>query len=59
MKEKLKPCPFCGNEPEIAFVEGYLFITCVAESCLMGEVTGRLGKTKEECIREWNVRNEE
>lgn len=55
MKEKLKPCPFCGGKPEIVPVpyEGW---ECRFRSCCSMISHDRLFKTKQVAIKAWNRR---
>ena len=54
MTEKLKPCPFCGNEAE--FDEWKIFcIRCLNGDCDIKPQTDWFN-TKEEAIEAWNRR---
>ena len=58
-KIKLKPCPFCGNEPKIEFNEsiGYVsyYVKCINLECNVEVYTFDFN-TKEEAIEAWNNR---
>ena len=73
--EKLKPCPFCGEEPSVAAVEkthtGGILVCSTRElrphvfwiKCENRECQVYLGtkhfKTQAEAIKAWNTRNTE
>lgn len=70
MKDKLKPCPFCGNEDiiieklyykEDIFLNAYHFsVDCVCQKCRTLKNITVIGKDQEECCnkikKEWNKR---
>lgn len=50
---KLKPCPFCDREPEVAF-ENFGFIAqCSFDECSIGP-RGRMFTTAREAATQWN-----
>ena len=54
MKEvKLKPCPFCGGEAEVALFLGNYLVVC---KCCPGAIFPRKGMTEEEAVEAWNRR---
>lgn len=57
MKEKLKPCPFCGNEDLLIAVDDEVGSTKIICQRCMGMVDN-LG-TEDETIKAWNRRAEE
>jgi Lar family restriction alleviation protein len=54
MKEKLKPCPFCGNDDCVVDTTGFSYYV----TCLKCEAHGPLEGTKEEAMGAWNKRGE-
>ena len=71
MSEELKPCPFCGGEPEIVECDYGMYFTGYAVYCRQCSVkvgvTGRLGEayewvpifsTEADAIASWNTRCE-
>ena len=62
MREKLKPCPFCGRKPMIQSWHGGKAtkkkISCSAEyvdECAVVPMV--TGETKKEAIKAWNTRS--
>lgn len=55
MKEKLKPCPFCGSK-EIVITDGYSNVGCWAECSFCGASTKAEERTHKECAKAWNRR---
>lgn len=56
--EKIKTCPFCGRLPSVVEnfpVEGLHIIACEHKECKVKPHT--VGKTPDETIKRWNVRN--
>lgn len=57
MNKKLKPCPFCGDDPSYEGLIGegpYYFVLCSrADSC--GAETNAF-HSQEEAVRAWNLR---
>jgi Lar family restriction alleviation protein len=54
---KLKPCPFCGEMPELVEYGIELeacYIECVNIECSITVIT--VGGDKKEVIKEWNTR---
>jgi Lar family restriction alleviation protein len=52
MKDKQKPCPFCGNDAgEMREHRGYFYLRCIACGA-----SGGKGKTVKEAISIWNKR---
>ncbi|HWL50793.1 MAG TPA: Lar family restriction alleviation protein [Chthoniobacteraceae bacterium] len=55
--ETLKPCPFCGEEPEKHFHEASCNVAWLSCDCdLMPKA---VGDTREEAIKLWNTRHPE
>lgn len=55
MSDKLKPCPFCGNDAIVyRTYNGNYFVGCSAASdtCIYGAVVIRA--TKEQAVTSWN-----
>ena len=58
MTEKLKPCPFCGGEPQL--VQGYgaysftWYVECHGEDCAVTPDTS--GHGRDNAIARWNRR---
>ena len=55
MNEKLKPCPFCGSEPEIYSTKTIYRIYCDDEKCHVHPDIWQMG-TFEEIAQKWNTR---
>ena len=59
-KVNLKPCPFCGGQPEIVTPEEtdgqYWFIACTNDNC-WGIAGTELCDTETEAIDKWNRRD--
>ena len=55
MKEKLKPCPFCGEIPEVLKYEEKYYISCRDYNCKVNPITN-FRKTKKTVIKYWNKR---
>lgn len=59
MKVELKPCPFCGGQPEIVTPEEtdgqYWFIACTNDNC-WGIAVSDFCETESEAIDKWNHR---
>lgn len=57
----LKPCPFCGEQPEIneyhGFATPHYSVDCMNDSC-PAYVGSSLKETKQEAIEAWNTRAE-
>lgn len=63
MAGKLKPCPFCGQIPDVdeyrdMFGRKYYGVSCNNEYCKIQPFTDGL-PTEEKAIREWNERKKE
>lgn len=55
MSEALKPCPFCGDTPELSSIgDGWFYIGCDNTFCAMTVKVQCLSKT--EPVRIWNRR---
>ena len=52
MNEKLRPCPFCGNEAELFESPGVYFVECSNPKCNYPNNWD----TREEAIAAWNTR---
>lgn len=58
MSNKLKPCPFCGEEATVvACCEGYV-VECNNENCAC-VYGGNMTLTRNEVIKLWNKRAKE
>lgn len=62
MTEKLKPCPFCGEEPYLQFRESdktlldvEFYVECANPYCGVEPVTSGF-ETEEDAIAAWNRR---
>jgi Lar family restriction alleviation protein len=57
MTDKLKPCPFCGGEPELKqdFDDKQISVCCDNETCVTICETF-WHDTREEAIKAWNTR---
>lgn len=58
-KEKLEPCPFCGNAPKLSIgkiAPGWFQIECVAGADKCGVYLYTIGQTEEEAAARWNRR---
>ncbi len=57
---KLKPCPFCGQVPQITEMEErgftYKMIYCETYDCPVDTSTPRFYETDEEAAEAWNTR---
>ena len=59
---KLKPCPFCGGEPEFHrlcdgwYVAGIMCTSCAANVCSQGYETETPEQAEESAIKAWNSR---
>jgi Lar family restriction alleviation protein len=59
---ELKPCPFCGNKPEVSehgpLIDGEpgIAIWCVSGDCRMDDVGGMNFDSEEQAIKAWNTR---
>jgi hypothetical protein len=61
MQELLKPCPFCGGQPNLAFdlqAEAY-WIWCENEGCPMTVWISQPTERADEAINIWNTRKGE
>ncbi len=64
MKEKIKPCPFCGSEVEIrdtTFGDSMILnytIECLGENCCMSPDVWVEESEIGDLIKEWNTRTE-
>lgn len=55
--EKLKPCPFCGGEPEILEISYYTYVKCMNAKCAINPITpGYLDADR--TVHEWNKRED-
>ena len=55
--KKLKPCPFCGEIPEIHGSNNKYYTTCINPSCkIVVETVNK--NTKAEVVKDWNTRAE-
>jgi len=55
--EKIKPCPFCGGEAEVIYLEKLHSFRphCKKIGCILWYPIWDI-ETKEEAIGEWNIR---
>jgi Lar family restriction alleviation protein len=55
--DKLKPCPFCGGEAEILYLDYSRehYVECRNKYCHL-DVATDLSKTKKTAIKHWNKR---
>ncbi len=57
MKNKeLKPCPFCGEIPQIKITTGYTIIICQNENCF--SMPNASAFTEKDALNKWNTRLE-
>ena len=58
--EELKPCPFCGKEPELRTLSGnqstYYYIECRNFDCLLYCYTKHKYENYQQAIEAWNRR---
>lgn len=63
MSDVLKPCPFCGTQPEIGSLGGDNENWCIwCPSCIQATVETDVYRgieTKEKCIDLWNTRHQD
>ena len=52
---ELKPCPFCGNAPEMESEDGFSFVRCYDQHCKADARSG-LWLSESEAIEAWNTR---
>lgn len=58
MKDKLKPCPFCGKDKVSLVKEQYAYrVICINPNCHIPPFTNWQA-TKQEAINDWNRRVE-
>jgi ribosomal protein L37AE/L43A len=59
MKDKLKPCPFCGRRAYVGKTDDglWFYVYCCNEDCAISPKT-KMFNRKEYVIREWNRRVE-
>lgn len=50
----LKPCPFCGSEPNIDYEKGRWSVMCIRTACGLEPFTS--GETREQVTAVWNRR---
>lgn len=55
-KEKLKPCPFCGEEAIVTYNGSFGFQVYCSE-CFMNQIVIYDKKTEEDAIKTWNKRS--
>lgn len=63
MKEEIKPCPFCGKEPEVQQDENFFgmtewWIACLNFDCPVDNVTTGSFAIKQKAINAWNKRSD-
>ena len=61
MNKELRPCPFCGETPEIVYLDTnknkkWFFVMCRGLACGVKVETSKRGSTREEAINLWNHR---
>ena len=55
--DKLKPCPFCGQEAMISYNSNYDFQAyCTNDSCFMSQIIMEDMETEEQARAAWNKR---
>lgn len=55
MKQKLKPCPFCGGKV-IVIIDGYADVGCWVKCENCGATAGQGSELHEEAIKAWDRR---
>ena len=55
--EKLKACPWCGEDAFLLSVKDYHQVKCTNQRCLVNAFT-HMQKSSEEAIKIWNTRKE-
>lgn len=58
MKDKLKPCPFCGGEAEVKTNYEYGKARGAFVFCIKCDMTSRIYSTRQYAIKVWNRRVE-
>ena len=53
--KRLKPCPFCGEQPVIEN-HGQYSVVCDSEKCTVAPMTADGYRTKLAAIKAWNTR---
>lgn len=51
-------CPFCGSLPDVYFLRGSYYVSCVCETCGTNPMTNP-SRYREDAIRKWNRREGE
>ncbi len=58
MAEELKPCPFCGNPPDVIEFSNGWSVDCERDGCLIQPCLQDMFHAKEDAIKAWNTRPE-
>ena len=56
MSEELKPCPLCGEKPQILFVSSPLGAKWMIKCCMWHELTFYSAHEKKDLTQLWNKR---
>lgn len=52
----VEPCPFCGNEPKIEWINGKYHISCAGPCDLVTVTTGPYNGNIDRVLEAWNKR---